>query len=430
VRARVRAACTFVLFAALAPLACSLVVSTSGLSGAPDDGKGEAGGDVDAQVGRSDATTGLDGSGADAGPPVFVVAGRIHSCAAVNGRASCWGENARGQLGDGSTTRRHTPVPVQGLPAGAVTAIGAGDEHTCAVVAGDLYCWGSATAGALGPGASSDSVVPIKVTGLPGPVTSVAGGDSSTCAIAGTRVYCWGDNGHGRLGDGTTLPHKAPSAVLDANGGILQNVAQLSVGGDHACALLTSPAGRVVCWGHSDGGALGNAGAGGESAKAVTVEGLPGPAQSVSIAEWHACAVVNGAAWCWGTGADGQLGNGGNSDSVTPVPVGGLGDDVTLMITAGGPIDFDATCAVRRGDLSCWGQGKFFRLGDGQMGPRATPIKVSTLPASVVSLAGGENHWCAHLTNGEVRCWGAGGLGQVGDGAAVDRALPVVVNGL
>lgn len=406
------------------------MVSTTGLSG-PYDGNGE-GGVLDAEAGRADGDpmTGSDGGGPDAGRPIVLSAGRLHSCAVAGGRPSCWGENARGQLGDGSTMRRHTPVPVQGLPSGPVTTMSAGYEHTCAVVAGELYCWGSAAAGALGLGATSDSALPVKVTGLPGAVAAVGGGDSFTCALVGTRVYCWGDNGRGRLGDGTTTPHKAPIAVLDASGGILENVVQLAVGGDHACARLSSPVGRVVCWGHSDGGALGNAGAGGESAKAVPVEGLPGPAQSVSIAGWHACAITDGAVWCWGTGSNGQLGNGSNADSVIPVPVSGLGDNVTLMMTAGGPVDFDATCAVRKGDLSCWGLGKFFRLGDGQMGPRTTPVKMSTLPASVVSLAGGDNHWCAHLTNGEVRCWGAGGFGQLGDGAAVDRALPVLVTGL
>jgi alpha-tubulin suppressor-like RCC1 family protein len=61
---------------------------------------------------------------------------------------------------------------------------------------------------------------------------------------------------------------------------------------------------------------------------------------------------------------------------------------------------------------------------------RKLPYAVTTLPSVVTKLAGGDNHWCALLANGEVRCWGAGVLGQLGDGAGVDRAIPVVVNGL
>jgi alpha-tubulin suppressor-like RCC1 family protein len=409
-----------------APLACSLVVSTTGLSGgdAPGtEGGTDSGGDALVSDGAgTDAPVGVDG-----GRDGLVATGGTHSCAVFDNRATCWGNNSSGQLGNGSKAQALAPVAVEGLPPGAVTAIGAGDKHTCVVVAGDVYCWGTNDSGAIGPGANADSAVPVRVTGLPGPAVDVRGGFDFTCALVGKRVYCWGDNGNSRLGDGTAVSHKAPSAVVDANG-ILEDIVEISTGNDHACARKST--GVVVCWGHSDNGTLGNVDAGAASAKAVPVEGLPGPAQSVSIAGWHGCAIVAGGVWCWGTGGLGELGNGGTSDSVAPVPVNGLGDEVTLAVTAGGAADQDATCAVRKGGLWCWGAGKYFRLGDGMTSARKLPYAVTTLPSVVTKLAGGDNHWCALLANGEVRCWGAGVLGQLGDGAGVDRAIPVVVNGL
>ena len=144
---------------------------------------------------------------------------------------------------------------------------------------------------------------------------------------------------------------------------------------------------------------------------------------------WHGCAIVNGGAWCWGRGTSGELGNSASVNSVAPVQVTGHADGVTLLELAGGPDDFDANCAVRMGQLSCWGAGKYFRLGDGLTASRDTPFLMTTLPATVLKLVGGENHWCAQLANGELRCWGRGTEGQLGDGAMVDRALPIVVSG-
>lgn len=412
--------------AALPLAACSLIVSTSGLVG-PDDGSAADGGrDGGPEGGPGAQDGGPDSESGVGGGAVQLAAGGTHTCAIFEGRVSCWGSNASGELGDGTRSPRLSPARVKGLPAGTVTAIGAGYRHSCAVVAGDAYCWGSASSGALGPGASTDSDTPVRVTGLPAGANDVQGGRDFTCALVGQRVYCWGDNGNGRLGDGTTTPHSTPSAVVDAMG-ILEGVARLSVGGDHVCVLKTT--GEPLCWGHSDGGALGNAAAGAASPIAVPVLGLPTKPTVITIAGWHACAIVGGSAWCWGTGSGGMLGNGDTSDSVSAVPVS-LGGGVTLLKTAGGPDDYDATCAVQNGDLWCWGYGKYFRLGNGEVTPQLRPVKMTTLPAAVVSLAGGDNHWCASLANGEVRCWGHGAAGELGDGAGVDRSLPVLVNGL
>jgi alpha-tubulin suppressor-like RCC1 family protein len=405
---------------ASALLACSLLVDMSGLAGPAESDGGLAG---DREGAGADGAAPAE-SGVAAG--VLLAANGTHTCAVADGRASCWGSNNSGELGDGTRSPRFAPARVKGLPAGAVTAIGAGYRHSCAVVAGDVYCWGSADSGDLGPGASDDSTVPVRITGLPGAAVDVGAGGEFSCALVGQRVYCWGSNDHGRLGDGTTTRHSTPTAVVDGQG-ILEGVARMSVGGDHVCVVKTT--GEPLCWGHSDGGALGNAPAGGESAVAVTVHGLPSAPTSVDIAGWHACAIVNGAAWCWGTGSGGMLGNGAEADSVSPVPVSDLGDDVTLLKTAGSS-DYDATCAVRKGELWCWGYGKFFRLGNGDVASHSTPVKMTTLLAPVVTLAGGANHWCASLTNGEVRCWGHGAAGELGDGAGVDRPTPVLVSGL
>ena len=413
---------------------CELLVSTDGLSGGaarvPGEGGAGDGAAIDGST-TSDGPIGADGnpSGCD-GPcapakTIVMTAGGNHTCALVDGVPWCWGQNDHGQLGDGTTTNRPAPVRVGGLPAGPVTALGSGIDHTCAVVGGDAWCWGNDSSGELGVPNVSAGIV-VKVPSLPaGQVTDVKGGFAFTCAVAGGSAYCWVTNGIGQLGDGTTTSHAQPSIVNVTPFGTLANVAQISSGNDHACAVTTD--GTVYCWGHSDNGVLGNPAAGASSSAAVPVQGLPGPASRVVIGGWHACATIaaTGALWCWGTGAAGELGNGTNKNSGVAVE-SALTGAVTSFDAAGGATDLDATCAVQNGAILCWGNAQYGRLGDGLTTARSLPFTVAGL-AGAISVAGGDDHFCAASGDGAIRCWGRNAAGQLGDGTTTDRLAPATV---
>jgi alpha-tubulin suppressor-like RCC1 family protein len=250
----------------------------------------------------------------------------LHACAlAHQGEVFCWGSNSNGQLGDGTTTDRHTPVAVTGLPAKA-TQIEAGGRHTCALLTdGSVWCWGKGGNGELGNGSTSDSSVPVQVTGLPPAVqiaiggTQISGNSSCALTIAG-GVFCWGWNASGQLGNGTTTDSDIPVAVIGLGSGALA----IADDGSTACAVTT--AATASCWGDNSVGELGDGAIGGSVTTPVAVSGftpLGGAIDSENAGS--VCGItMSGAAVCWGWNGDGQLGDGSTTNNPVPTPVLGL----------------------------------------------------------------------------------------------------------
>ncbi|MEO8703341.1 MAG: hypothetical protein ABI867_25060 [Kofleriaceae bacterium] len=139
--------------------------------------------------------------------------GFVHSCALDPTGVRCWGDNASGQLGNDTTMRSAVAVAVTGL-AGPVAAVCGGLAHTCARLAdGTVQCWGANLHGQLGDGTTTERHTPVAVAGLTG-VAEVACGAEYTCArLTAGGVRCWGVNDHGQLGDGSTTERTSPVVV-------------------------------------------------------------------------------------------------------------------------------------------------------------------------------------------------------------------------
>jgi alpha-tubulin suppressor-like RCC1 family protein len=298
----------------------------------------------------------------------------------------------------------------------------AGGSHTCALTtSGAAKCWGRGNSGQLGNGATSNPNTPVGVSGMSSGVASIFAGESHTCALTTSgAAKCWGAGGNGRLGNGATSNSLTPMDVSGMSSGVVA----IYAGWSHTCALTTS--GAAKCWGAGGDGLLGN-GATVDSLTPVDVSGMSSGVASISAGGSHTCALTtSGAAKCWGKGDYGQLGNGATSNSNTPVGVSGMSSGV-VVISAGG----SHTCALTTsGAVKCWGAGGFGQLGNGATSNYNTPVDVSGMSSGVVAISVGIHHNCALTTSGAAKCWGGGFHGRLGNGATSDYNTPVGVSGM
>ena len=359
-----------------------------------------------------------------------VSAGGQHTCLLTTlGGVKCWGRNHFGQLGDGTTTDSAAPVDVVGLESGVV-AIAAGAVHNCAVTeAGGVVCWGSDGFGEAGDGTfGGDNIqtTPVDVVGLASGVVSVTGGFKHSCALTDSGgVKCWGSNRNGELGATSTdmCLWACSLSVLNVVG-LSSGVVSVKAGDFHTCAVLSG--GTAKCWGQNTSGQLGD-GTLIDRPSPVDVQGLGGAVSGIASAGLHTCAVTDaGSVLCWGDNAAGQLGDGSQTASTSPVAAVGLTGNVAAISAQNGA----HTCALMiAGNAKCWGFNFFGKVGDGGNDFAVTvPTDVVFVGNDVAVISAGAIHTCALRTTGSVTCWGENTYDQLGDSDG-DGCTDIVENG-
>ena len=312
---------------------------------------------------------------------VAISSGNSHTCAILdNGAVSCWGHGTRGQTAS-SNTNQYSPELTNSLGTGrTAVALSSGDYHTCAILdIGVVSCWGENGKGELGNGGTADTNTPTLTYSLGTGRTAVAlsSGSFHTCAILDNgSVSCWGWNADGQLGSGETS-NQNPSPALTSSLGIGRTAVALSSGGSHTCAILDD--GSVSCWGKNWYGQLGD----GTTTDRLTPTqtsslGTGRTAVAISTGYTHTCVILdNGDVSCWGTGNRGQLGHGGTSHQSSPTLTSSLGTGRTAVAISTGSLH---TCAILdNGSTSCWGNGISGQLGSGGTSNQLTPTLTSHL---------------------------------------------------
>ncbi len=369
-----------------------------------------------------------------------VESGGRHTCVLTAlGEVQCWGENGSGQLGDGSTVDRPTPLFVQSADGARLTgmqALAAGSSHTCALTGdGGVLCWGNNSSGQLGDGTTTVSALPVAVQIDGAPLvgaTALAAGRFHTCALVGGAVACWGANFFGQLGDGSTTNTAVPVSAVDGDGAALAGVKELAVGALHTCVLRAGL--DVACWGANFFGQLGD-GTTDSADVAVDVLDEDGDAfdtvRHLTAGGHHTCAALaNGRVRCWGANGSGQLGDGGTDASGTPVAVTAVGGSELSSIVGLSAGDRHTCALSNSGAVRCWGANGAGQVGDGATSDHGRAVAVVAVGGDgelddVDEVAAGSEHTCALLDTGRINCWGSNGDGQLADRAVSISSTPV-----
>ena len=378
--------------------------------------------------------------------------GRYHNCALKeSGEALCWGYGGRRALGNG-IDGGITPTPVDVLHNGqalsGIQQISAGIQYTCAVVLRNgerrVLCWGGGVnAPRLGWIAGPDG------SGLLTGVQQVVTADAYSCVMVDdsgrNRRYCWGNRSKLGAGywEGLSVLY-SPIEVVDAFGSFAEKI---SAGEAHTCALTDEEG--ASCWGRGQDGALGNGFEYQSGIPVDTVRNEQGDLWShllqVSSGKNHTCALKNDSGvgevpkvYCWGSGANGRLGNNSTTNSSIPVKLARLNpipnqfdfsDDNSgfyypLQVSAGA----EHTCIVRVGGrVLCWGVGTDGRLGTGNEAEAWVPTEIVGDNRDFVQVSGGGAHTCALKSDGTAFCWGKNDKGQLGNNSVTPSSSPVAV---
>ncbi len=406
-------------------------------------------------------------SAPDAAAPksVRVSAGYDHSCAVRDGVLKCWGGNDNGILGLGDIVGRGAgsgqlgaALPAVDLGPGRLVKLAApSNNHTCALLDdAAVKCWGANTSGLLGlgdarprgglPGEMGAALPAVNVA--PGrTVMELTAGNDHTCVLfEGGLVKCWGANLEGQLGLGDVTPRGASPgdmgaalAVVDLGPG--RTATSLAAGNNHTCAVLDDA--RVKCWGGNEDGQLGlgdtnrRGGAPGQMGVNLPAVDLGGrPAARVAAGNKFTCAIlVDGGVVCWGRNTYGQLGTGdrvsrgrGPGELGAALPTLNLGAGRTVRQVGLG--DNHVCARLDNGALKCWGRNSSkgeLGLGDtsdrgGQPGDLGDNLPTVNLGPSrtVLDVGVGLRHTCVALDDRSVKCWGENSFGQLGQGNTTD----------
>ena len=291
-----------------------------------------------------------------------------------------------------------------------LSAAAAGNEHTCIIRDGNVWCTGSNSRGQLGNGTTTRAIAfaPSLITNA----VQLSANTHSTCAVRNdATLWCWGQI------VSTIDPLTVPPAIVRIDSPVpvqvpLTGVTSVAVGANHSCATLVDRS--LWCWGLGVSGQLGD---GAKTNSAVPVRARIDAVISADVGLAHTCAVRStGSVWCWGSNQYRRLGL--RSSASQPVPVNVPNVRATLVTTGD---SFTCIASTTR-RVQCWGRNNYAQLGLTSGPSRYTPVTIRV--KSPVALSAGSEFACALTEVGTTWCWGRNRFGQLANGTSIRKAAP------
>ena len=255
-----------------------------------------------------------------------------------NGKVYTWGSNVGGQLGNGTENDSSVPICISDtensvLKGKNIKNISANGYTVCAIDDnGKVYTWGENERGQLGNGTKNDSSVPICISDTEDSVLkgknikNISANGNTVCALDDNgKVYTWGENDYGQLGNGKTTNSSMPICISDTENSVLKgkNIKNISANGYTVCAIDDN--GKVYTWGKNNYGQLGN-GTTTNSSMPICISDVQNNAlNNATITKIITMSVDiyaiddNGKLYAWGENDYGQLGNGTTTSSNVPI---------------------------------------------------------------------------------------------------------------
>lgn len=346
---------------------------------------------------------------------------------------------------------------------GGQYGIASGNDASCSIQLGQLYCWGKNESGQVGDGTTTNRKTPYHVQGaLAGKIVQfVATGFSHTCAIAGNtpnpadgnEIYCWGDNSKYQYGNNSNVSSLVPVLAGTSHSSYYYTGVSAR---DHTCTMTYNAASsyhsRVYCWGDNDHGEAGEQDSGDttptvinpKKVRAASARKEPGNSllyditDLANVSDNFTCAINDLEVWCWGINSSGQLGDGtqSSSDHARALRPTGM-TNATKVVTNNAH-----ACAINSNRLWCWGDND---TGDSKphwaidSGPAVVQPSGQTMavneniesPTRIITSASPYYHYdisdiaitdsagCV-VSSGDVYCWGYNNFGQLGQGNNYD----------
>jgi RHS repeat-associated protein len=367
-----------------------------------------------------------------------------------DGAPFAWGYNADGETGNGTTTSPVTS-PGQVCAAGqsapcsqffsGATWVAAGKTHGLAGKSdGSVWAWGNNANGQLGTGNTTNSTVPVQVTGLSGlSITAVQAGNSVSAALtSGGNVYTWGRGTDGELGNGTTTGTQKTPADVCAPGtgsGCTTYLSGITAIANHMQLMVALKSdGTVWTWGAGSYGALGNGGTTNSSLPVeVCAPGQTAPCTSflsgiVAIAAGDSSAMAlksDGTVYVWGRNDKGQQALGSTDTNAHSIPTQVSGISIGTTIAAG---NGHMLVVLSDGTMRSWGRNEHGQLGIGAVDSTGCSCRTSVQTVStitqVASVAGGDTSSLAVTQNGNTWSWGGDAHGELGNGTSGTTNYP------